>query len=216
MDALLDQLAALPAALIYLLLGAGAALENIFPPIPADTFVVLGGFLSSRIGLSLPVVMGVTWAANATSALIVYGVGRRLGPAFFERGLGRFLLNSGQLGRMRRFYARWGVRAIFFTRFLPGLRAIVPGFAGVVGESFPRVALPLTLASAIWYGGLAWIGALAGDNLDRVLTWLGGVNRGLLIFAGLIFIVVGIAWYRTRHMHDDEDETGRDDEAVDP
>ena len=36
-----------PAAVVYVLLGVGAALENVLPAIPADTFVARGGFLSA-------------------------------------------------------------------------------------------------------------------------------------------------------------------------
>ena len=36
----------LPPALIYIAIGVGAAVENIVPPVPADTFVLLGAFLA--------------------------------------------------------------------------------------------------------------------------------------------------------------------------
>ena len=47
LDAVLSFFMGLPPLLIYLVLGAASALENIVPPIPADTFVLLGGFLSA-------------------------------------------------------------------------------------------------------------------------------------------------------------------------
>ena len=53
--------------LIYLVLGVGSALENIFPPLPADTFVLLGGFLAGK-GRATPwTVFVVTWLANVAS-----------------------------------------------------------------------------------------------------------------------------------------------------
>ncbi len=206
MENALEFLASLPDFYIYLVLASGAALENVLPPIPADTFVLLGGFLSSRIGLNPLTVALATWGANTASALAVYGAGRRLGPRFFEYGLGRFLLNRYQLGRLQHFYDRWGIRAVFFTRFLPGLRALVPGFAGVVGEPIHRVIFPLATASAIWYGGLVWAGLLAGENLELVLGWFGQVNQTLLVGALTVFTVVFVWWLRTRRAENEDDD----------
>ena len=36
-----------PNGLVYLVLGLGAAVENVLPAVPADTFVAFGGFLSA-------------------------------------------------------------------------------------------------------------------------------------------------------------------------
>lgn len=198
MSAILDFLGALPPLLVYAVLGVGAALENLVPPVPADTFVLLGGFLAAR-GLSDPwIVWGVTWGANVGSALAVYGVGHRYGRVFFEEGLGRHVLNEHQMTRMRGFYSRFGVAAVFFTRFLPGLRAVVPAFAGVTHQRFIPVALPLAAASGIWYGALVWLGATAGRNLERIAASLKDANVVLLVLALVLAGAVVWWWLRTR------------------
>lgn len=203
MDSILGFFTGLPGWLAYLVLGAGAALENVFPPIPADTFVLLGGFLAAR-GLGHPVgVFFATWGANVLSALGVWWAGRRYGESFFRRGLGRHVLHEGQMDRVRGFYERWGVWAIFLTRFLPGLRAVVPAFAGVSRMAFLRVALPLAAASALWYGALTWLGAIAGRNLDTIREWLSEVNLALALVAAALAVAIGVWWWRTRH-HDEE------------
>lgn len=205
MSSILGFLAGLPVWLVYVVLGVGAALENLVPPVPADTFVLLGGFLAAR-GVGEPVwVFVVTWSANVASALAVWGAGRRYGVSFFREGAGRHVLHEGQLDRVRAFYDRWGVSAIFLTRFIPGLRAVVPAFAGVGGMPFLRVALPLSVASAIWYGALTWVGAVAGRNLDTILEWLSGVNRALLGVAVVLFVAVGVWWWRTRKERKEKD-----------
>ena len=180
------------------MLGAGAALENIVPPVPADTFILLGGFLAVRGPAEVTLVFLVTWLANAVGALLVYGAGYRFGPPFFDSRLGRLLLQPEQLARVRRFYRRRGTSAIFFARFLPGLRAVVPAFAGVARLSFASVALPVTIASALWYGGLVWLGAMAGENLEAIAEWFAAANRLLLLIAIGVAAVVLVAWRRTR------------------
>lgn len=198
MSGILDFLTGLPLALVYAVLGLGAALENVIPPIPADTFVLLGGFLSAQGDANAWLVWAVTLTFNVGSALVVYALGHRHGRSFFEKGWGRHLLNEHQLGRMRRFYERFGVFAIFFTRFLPGLRAVVPAFAGVSHQRLLPVVIPLAAASAIWYGALVWLGATAGRNLERVQGWIEDTNVVLLALAAVIVVGVAVWWVRTR------------------
>lgn len=189
----------LPGPTLYLLLGAGAAIENVIPAVPADTFVALGGLLSSLGSLNARSVFLVTWLANVVSALVMYRLGRTHGRALFETRLGRYVLRPHQLERMRRFYARWGVPGIFLTRFLPGLRSVVPVFAGITHQGWLPVAAPIALASAIWYAALIWLGMWAGDNLDLLGRLLGRVQGVLGVLAVVLVVLVAAWWWRSRH-----------------
>lgn len=198
-SALLAWFDGLPDPLVYGALGLGAAIENVVPPVPADTFVVLGGFLAAVGDLQARWVFLATWVGNVASALAMYRLGHTHGRGFFQHGWGRRLLNAHQMERIAVFYGRWGTPAIFLTRFIPGLRAVVPVFAGVTHQRFVPVAVPLAAASAIWYGALVWVGTLAGHNVDRILDLIGRVNVWLL--AGAVVAVLGAFawWWRTRH-----------------
>ena len=198
MEGILTFLSDLPPPLVHVLLGTGAALENIVPVIPADTFVVIGGFVAGLGAVhSVPVFLFV-WGFNVGGAMAVYAVGRRYGPRFFSEGRGRRLLAAGQMSRLEAFYARWGMAAIFAGRFLPGFRALVPVFAGVAGLGTSRVLPPLAVASAIWYGTLVRVGYLAGDNLEAVVEALERTNRGLLAASlALAALILGF-WWRAR------------------
>ena len=188
----------LPNIALYMLLAAGAGLENVLPAVPADTFVALGGFLAGAGDLQAHWVFLGTWLGNVAGALFVFSLSRKHGPTFFEQGPGRHLIRPHQMERMARFYDRWGTSAIFCSRFLPGVRAIVPVFAGATGQPWWRVALPIAAASAIWYGGLVQIGLLAGRNLERLDAILGRVNTTLALVAGLVGLSIGLWWLRTR------------------
>ena len=195
----LTWLDSLPGPTLYLVLGVGAALENVIPAIPADTFVALGGLLSAVGTVSARGVFLTTWLCNVASALVMYRLGYAHGRMLFETRIGHFLLKPHQLERMARFYARWGLPAIFLTRFLPGVRSVVPVFAGITHQKWLPVAVPIALASAIWYGALVLLGRWAGENLDVLGRLLGRVQSVLGALAVVLVALAATWWWRSRH-----------------
>jgi membrane protein DedA with SNARE-associated domain/uncharacterized tellurite resistance protein B-like protein len=171
--------------------------ENVLPPVPSDAAVALGAFLSHR-GVTTPLaVFLVTWVANLLGAAGVYVVARRYGRRLFASPTGRRLLAPRSLAIIEREYLRLGTAGIFISRFLPGIRAVVPPFAGLVGLGAFRTLAPMGLASAIWYGGITILGAVIGAEWQRITGLIAGVNRTLFI-ATLVLVAAGGVWYLVR------------------
>lgn len=181
------------------MLGAGAAVENLVPPIPADTFVLFGAFLAAKGRARPEVVWLVTWLPNVASAMTIYALARRYGRAFFKTRIGRLILHPRQLERVHGFYNRWGAFAIFFSRFLPGFRAVVPLFAGVAHVGAVRAGLPMLLASGLWYGLLVFLGYRAGRNWAAIQAVFSQYSVWLAIVAIPLALLVLAWWWRTRH-----------------
>jgi membrane protein DedA with SNARE-associated domain len=197
-ETLLAWLASAPAAAIYASLGLAAALENVFPPIPADVVVFFGGVLAGGSAVDLWAVFGTVWAANVAGALLVYGLGRRYGQAFFAGAIGKRLLRPHQLTQLDVFYREHGPRVIFISRFLPMFRALVPVFAGVSNLGFWRTFLPMAAASGLWYGSIVYLGGAAGRNWRQILEMISQAGRGLAVAAGLLALLVAWWWWRSR------------------
>ena len=100
------------------------------------------------------------------------------------------------LAALEEAYARWGTAGIFLSRFLPGLRAAVPPFAGVAGLSPVRTLLPAALASAFWYAFLAFAGYELADNWEVVKALVADTNRVLGIAALLLAVAAGLWLWR--------------------
>jgi len=169
----------------------------VLPPVPSDAAVALGAFLSHRHVTTPLAVFLVTWVANLLGAAGVYLAARRYGRRLFASPTGRRLLAPRSLAIMEREYLRFGVIGIFLSRFLPGIRAVVPPFAGLVGLGAVRTFVPMGVASGIWYGSLTLVGALIGAEWTHITTLLQGVNRTL----GLVALGVAAAaaiWYLVR------------------
>jgi membrane protein DedA with SNARE-associated domain len=197
LERLVDALASLPLVPTYLVLMALSALENVFPPVPADTAVALGAFLARRGEVSVVPLALLCWLSNVGSAGFTYFVGRRHGRAFFEAGWGRKLLPPRGLASLEEAYARWGTAGIFVSRFLPGLRAAVPPFAGVAGLGARQALVPAAIASALWYAFLAWAGYALADNWEAVKAVVASANRVLGILA-LVATAVAAFWFWRR------------------
>ncbi len=197
-EQLLALLLSIPRWLAYVLLGAGAAIENIFPPVPSDTVVVLGGILADRGGLSVWPVLVVAWLSNVGVALLVYALARRHGKGVFQTRWGKRLLRPHQLNHLADFYERYGLAAIFGSRFLPVLRVLIPVFAGITGLGFIRTAIPLVTASLAWYTVMVFAGVFASRNIERIFGWLGTANSWLLGIALVLLAGIAYWWVRTR------------------
>jgi membrane protein DedA with SNARE-associated domain len=195
-DSLLAWLSSLPIGTLYVALAAVAAIENVFPPVPADTVVALGSFLAARGRGNVWAAFLTTWLGNITSAMIMYGVGRKYGAQRFER---RLLGDKGPHAehRLERLYGRYGVMALFASRFIPGVRAIVPPFAGALRVPPLRAGLAMAGASAIWYGTVSYLGFTLGGNWRRVLQLITDYGRALAIGAAVL-LLIGLVIWRTR------------------
>lgn len=202
LDALLQRMRSIPEPLVHLILGLVAALENLIPPIPADVVILFGGFLAGQGSVSLATAFVVVWLSNVSGALFVYGMGRAYGPRFFAARVGRLLLKPRQLASLSAFYHRYGFAVIFVSRFLPMFRGLVPVFAGVSRLGFLRTTLPIVVASAIWYGAVLYLGALAGENWETILARLDAGARWLGLAALLLAVAVAWWWWTSRRHPD--------------
>jgi membrane protein DedA with SNARE-associated domain len=191
-------LVGLPPGDVYAVIGALAAAENVFPPVPADTAVALGAFLSSAGRVRALDIFLITWVANVATATSVYLAGRTVGRSFFRGRIGRRLMHPRRLRRLETMYARYGTWGIFLSRFVPGVRGVVPPFAGVARLPFWRAIPPMAVASGLWYGVLIYAAATFITRLDDVLAFVGAFNRVALVAGVLLIAVGGFLWWRHR------------------
>lgn len=198
LDRFLEWVAQLPELAVYIVLMALSALENIFPPVPADVAVVLGAFLAQRGLTSAPVLGVMCWLANTTSAAAMYYYARRRGPRFFESGWRRKLMPPEAIAAIQTAYERHGVLGIFLSRFLPGVRAAVTPFAGVVGMSPVRALVPAASASAIWYAVLVGFGSFLGLNWETARSKVDDANRVLAAISVAVTVAIVVWLWRRR------------------
>jgi membrane protein DedA with SNARE-associated domain len=192
-EAFLDRLASMPVPALYAALAVVAALENVFPPVPADTVVAFGSFLAARgQGTALGVFL-TTWAGNVVGAMLIYVVGRRYGAEPLERRLLGERAAEAE-SRIIALYRKYGLLALFISRFLPGVRAIVPPLAGALRVPAIRAAAAMGAASAVWYGAISYLAFRIGADWDRLSGTVTRYGRGAAIAGTALALLMIATW----------------------
>jgi membrane protein DedA with SNARE-associated domain len=169
-----------------------------FPPFPGDTIIAFGAYLAGRGFLWwLPVYLW-TVAGNFGSQLLIYYLGRSRGREFIKKH--PRLFHPELLPRVALLYRRWGMRLIFFSRFLVGMRSIVPLFAGISRFKPRRFLIPITVSILVQHGVIIYLGHLVGRNWEEIKKILEEINLGLGVVA-VVFVLLLVFWFRKISRH---------------
>ncbi|MBA4761029.1 DedA family protein [Sphingomonas sp.] len=154
-------------------------LENVFPPIPSEVIMGLGGMAVARGDMDMTPLLIVATLGTTFGNMFWYAVGRWIGIArlkpFVER-YGRWLtLTWDEVEQLNRFFNRHGLWVVFFFRFLPTFRTMISLPAGMAKMGMPRFLLATFVGSAIWNAVLAYAGLLLGSRFEELQVYVGPV-----------------------------------------
>lgn len=164
-------------------------------PIPEDIALLAGGYLVHRGITRYPITLGVSLLGVVAGDNSLFFLGRHFGSGLVRYfGLER-PRRKLQIERIQDFMQRHGHRAIFYARFLAGLRALVYLTAGSFGVK-PAVFLAYDLLGAIIsVPVVVTIGYLFGAQLEKIVRYLGGFERLIMVVA-----VLSVGLYLTRRI----------------
>ena len=190
----IDWLTHIPLAALYLLMAAFAAVENVFPPVPADTVVALGSWLAARGQGSAFWAFIATWVGNVIGAGAMYVVGRRHGSSWMHK---RFpaLGDEKHEQRLRELHGKYGAGALVLSRFIPGIRALVPPFAGALRLSPLSTIVSIAIASGIWYGLISYLAFRAGADWSALMTTVTHFGRVTAVVAATVVVLGVLVWW---------------------
>jgi len=173
--------------------GAGLiiALENIFPPIPSELILPLAGFAAGRGDMNIIAAVLWTTAGSVLGALALHWLGGRLGRERMRRIAGKMpLVKLSDVDRTEAWFARHGVKAVFFGRMIPLFRSFISLPAGVERMPVPTFVLFTALGSLIWNTAFVVAGFLLGQHWYLVEQYAGIFSKVVLAAA-----VLGIGYF---------------------
>lgn len=182
-------LESIPPLAVYLTVGVIIGLESLGIPLPGEIALVSAALLSTRDNLDIsPLWVGV---AAITGAIIGdsigYSVGRRFGMGLFER-LGRRFpkhFGPGHVALAKQLFARWGVWAVFFGRFIALLRILAGPLAGALRMRYRFFLAANATGALFWAGGTTAVVYFAGLAAERWLSRFSWVALVLAVLAGI-------------------------------
>ncbi|MFH1909801.1 MAG: DedA family protein [bacterium] len=176
---------------IVLLMGIESA--NI--PLPSEVIMPFSGFLVSTGKFNLFWVaiaggLGCLWGS-----LLSYWVGAKGGRPLIEKYGKYILISKHDLDIADKWFAKWGMGAVFVGRLLPVIRTFISFPAGIARVNLFWFSLWTFVGSVIWSYFLGWIGFKLGENWDSLKDYFHKFDTVI----GII-IILGIAWYVWRHI----------------
>jgi membrane protein DedA with SNARE-associated domain len=163
-------------------------------PVPGETALIVGGVLASQGTMQIEIVIAVAAAAAIVGDNLGYYIGRRGGRWLLQRP-GPFhsqrlrVLETGEP-----FFARHGPKAVFFGRFILGLRTWASWLAGANHMRWRTFVLWNALGGICWATGVGLLAYFVGRSAGNLITTFGIFGLAALLIAA----IVGFLWHR-RH-----------------
>ncbi len=184
---------------------AGVALlmlaENLFPPIPSEVILPLTGFLVEQGSLVFILALIGATAGSLAGALLIYGLGRWGGRELILHHRRVLRIEEADLDRADGWFDRYGGAVVLFGRMVPGVRSLVSIPAGLAEMPLGRFVVLSALGSGAWNALLIAGGWLLGENWSRVAGVVGSVSNVILAMLAIAAVILGVWWWRRRHIH---------------
>jgi membrane protein DedA with SNARE-associated domain len=186
-DALLETI---PPLAVYVVVGFIIGLESLGIPLPGEIALVSAALLASRHTLDIsPAWVGAAATCGAVIGdSIGYSIGRKFGMSLFERLGKRFPkhFGPGHVALAKQLFARWGVWAVFFGRFVALLRIFAGPLAGALKMKYPHFLAANASGGLVWAGGTTAVVYYAGIAAEK---WLSRFSWIALVVA----VAIGVA-----------------------
>lgn len=138
---------------------------------PGDSLLFTAGFLASQGHLNIYVLLAGAFFCAVLGDNVGYTFGKKVGPKIFTREES-FFFKRRYIGDTRRFFDKYGGKAVILARFVPIVRTYTPIFAGV-GEMKYSVFLTFNIiGSFLWIFSLVGLGFFLGSfipSADRYI-----------------------------------------------
>ena len=144
--------------------------------LPGDSLLfTLGMFVGTgAVGVHIWVAAPLVWLAAVIGNQTGYFIGRKAGPAIFNKPDSR-LFKRDYVERTSAFFERHGGKAVTLAQFVPIVRTFTPVIAGVGKMHYRHFITFNVLGATFWAFGITWLGYFLGsfewirENIDTMI-----------------------------------------------
>jgi membrane-associated protein len=169
--------------------------------LPGDSLLVLAGLVAAVGAKSdldvhvnlLVVIVGLFISATA-GAQTGYFIGRKAGPALFNRPNSRFFKHE-HVEKAQHYFDRYGNKTVLVARFIPIVRTFANPMAGVGGMEPRSFTTYNLIGGALWTVGVTMLGWVLGKTIPSAEDHL-IVIEGVIILLSLLPIAYEVIRHR--------------------
>ena len=144
--------------------------------LPGDSLLfTLGMFVGTgAVGVHIWVAAPLVWLAAIIGNQTGYAIGRKAGPAIFNRPDSR-LFKKEYVDRTATFFERHGGKAVTLAQFVPIVRTFTPVMAGVGKMHYRHFLTFNAIGATFWAFAITWLGYFLGSiewiqkNIDTMI-----------------------------------------------
>ncbi len=151
---------------------------------PGDSLLFVAGLLASQGVFEIVPLLILTTSAAIIGDTIGYWTGSYFGPRLFKNK-NSFFFNDRTVEKTEAFYARYGVRAIIFARFVPTVRTFVPIFAGLGSMRYRTFVIYNVVGALLWGTGVTYLGYSLGNVFPNLEHYLLPIIGAIIILSAL-------------------------------
>jgi membrane protein DedA with SNARE-associated domain len=191
----IDAVASLPPALLYVVIIVWLSIESAAVPLPNEAILLFSGFLVGAGHLNLFLTLAASVLGTSTGATFSWWVARTFGPAGVRR-LGHYVfLTPARLAAAEAFFRRRGSVAIFLARLTPIVRTVMSYPAGLAAMPYRSFILATVAGCTIWNVLVLLVGRAAGQHWTELFERF----HAPLLVAGALIVVAVVAYLALEH-----------------
>lgn len=170
------------------------AMENACIPVPSELILGFAGYLISADRMTFTGAMIAGMVGGMAGSIFAYVVGATGGRKFVDKYGKYFFIKKSHVDLAQRWFDKYGIRAVFFSRMLPVVRTFISLPAGFARVNFKQFLFYTFMGSLPWTALILYAGELLGDNWEYLL------EVGHKFSAAFIVVSVAIiVWLYLRH-----------------
>ena len=170
------------------------AMENACIPVPSELILGFAGYMVSAERMTFTGAMIAGMIGGMSGSIFAYAVGATGGRKFVDKYGKYFFIKKSHVDLAQKWFDKYGIRAVFFSRMLPIVRTFISLPAGFARVNFKQFLFFTFAGSLPWTALILYAGVLLGDNWEYLLE----IGHEFSL-AFIVVSVIIIAWLYFRH-----------------
>jgi len=161
-------------------------------PVPSEAVMPFAGFLIFEQRFTWLGVICFSTLGSIIGSLVSYFMGSWGGRPFVKRFGKYLLLDLHHLEMTEKFFAKYGQKAIFISRFVPVVRHLISIPAGVGRMPLIKFSVYTVIGAGLWNSFLTWVGFRLREN------WMEVKHYSIYADFIIVLLILGALFYIVR------------------